>query len=523
MNPTEKTTHAELVEKLATELPRHLELFHTHDRTPFVTFTAGDHRETWPIKSEEFEFQIRFQFWRMFGTVPPPRVLKDVIAQLIARALFDGPEKKVFTRIGEQDGAIYLDLGDPQWRLTEITAAGWRLLPDSQVKFLRHPGMTALPVPVPGGGIEELHRFLNLPDDERTLFLSFLLMCFHPLGAYPLLILEGAHGSGKTTLARIARAVVDPSSAPTQSPPREERDLRITAETSWLIVLDNLSRLGWRLSDALCRLSTGGGLRIRKHYRNRSEQIFHSIRPVVINSIEPLVSRGDLLDRSLILRVPTIATEKRQSEAEFWSAFNGALPGILGALLDAAVLALRNVNSVILSKPPRMADFARWAVAGESGLGLAPGAFLRAYEANRTLAHHAALEASPVVGVLVAFMQNKNTWRGNLRTLWDSLMAGCAEGDRPDMPRSVRALRAALDRLHPHLLREGIEVAYRGHDTQTRRRLVSITRRLAKQPKDRAENHTSNASDTSDGNDAATKDLEGSEASEGCFTAPVCF
>ncbi len=32
-----------------------------------------------------------------------------------------------------------------------------------------------------------------------------------------------------------------------------------------------------------------------------------------------------------------------------------------------------------------MADFSRWCIAGETGLGLQPGSFVKAYEANRIL------------------------------------------------------------------------------------------------------------------------------------------
>ena len=60
------------------------------------------------------------------------------------------------------------------------------------------------------------------------------------------------HARGKLTM------IVDPNTPPMKSEPKEARDLMIAANNGWLPVLDNLSRLSPWVSDALCRLSTGG-------------------------------------------------------------------------------------------------------------------------------------------------------------------------------------------------------------------------------------------------------------------------
>ena len=59
----------------------------------------------------------------------------------------------------------------------------------------------------------------------------------------------------------------------------------------------------------------------------------------------------------------------------------------MGALLIAVSLALRNVNTISLSKLPRMADFALWAVAATPALGISQADFLKAYQSNRESAN----------------------------------------------------------------------------------------------------------------------------------------
>ena len=63
--------------------------------------------------------------------------------------------------------------------------------------------------------------------------------------------------------------------------PRDERDLAVSAFNAWLMVYDNLSQVpGW-LSDALCRLATGGGFGTRQLHSDREEIVFDSTRPII--------------------------------------------------------------------------------------------------------------------------------------------------------------------------------------------------------------------------------------------------
>jgi hypothetical protein len=116
-----------------------------------------------------------------------------------------------------------------------------------------------------------------------------------------------------------------------------------------------------------------------------------------LTGIEELATRGDLLDRSIIVDLPRIREAERKLEGELMREFYEARPRILGALLDAVSAGLRNYDTIRLEKLPRMADFAKWAAA-EPALGWKPGAFLRAYAANRDMANEMTLDASLVGG-----------------------------------------------------------------------------------------------------------------------------
>jgi len=298
----------------------------------------------------------------------------------------------------------------------------------------------------------------------------------HPSGPFPVLALHGEQGSAKSTLARVLRACVDPNVAPLRRPPRNERDLLIAATNAWVMALDNLSMLPPWLSDALCCLSTGGGLGTRELYTNTDEVLFDAMRPVILTGIAEVGTRGDLLDRSLVIYLPEIPENKRRPEKEFWAEFNAAHARILGALLDVIVVARRNLASTRLAGAPRLADFAVCVVASEPGLGWPHGAFLKAYSGNRKAATDVVLDATPLtepVCALAAGLGVDATAGSILQDLRELVSEEIVK--RRSWPKSPRALSVALRRLAPNLRTIGIHVHFGNKSPgPNSRRLIAI-------------------------------------------------
>jgi len=184
-------------------------------------------------------------------------------------------------------------------------------------------------------------------------------------------------------------------------------------------------------------------------------------RPVILNGIEELATRGDLLDRAIILDLSTIPKDKRRPEEPFWQEFEQARPRILGALLDAVSVALSKVASITLNELPRMADFAVWVTAAESQLGLQSDAFMQAYHRNRNAAHELALEASLIVPPLRSLVEG-GAWLGTATELLKKLVEKVDDQTRKQRggPGDGRALSNALRRLAPNLRAVDINVTF---------------------------------------------------------------
>ncbi len=457
------------------------ELFHTPDGKPHATFQVDEHEETWPVESRRFELYLRKRYFEDKGGAPKAQAVKDAVETISARAMFGGPEKPVFLRMAGHDGAVYVDLCNNAWEAVEITPEGYTVVAKPPVKFVRRSNSAPLPYPVAGGSIEDLRSFLNVETDEDfRLVASWLVGAFNPGGPYPVLELNGQQGSAKTTTVRVLISLVDPAIVALRAPPREERDLAVAASGSWCLAFDNLSYLPSWLSDALCRLSTGGGFGTRTLYTDDQETLFDFKRPVIVNGINQVGLRGDLQERSLIVQLPPIFSAGRRREREFWAHFEAIRPQILGALFDAVSGALRSVDDVSLEESPRMADFAAWVTAAEGALGWETGAFMAAYAENREQAIRALLEADPVAVAVMKLLtvdRLKGQWEGTSEDLLEDLRFYTDDDVKRSRawPKAPNKLSERMNRLAPPLREVGIEYdADAGREGSESRKLKSL-------------------------------------------------
>ena len=333
-----------------------------------------------------------------------------------------------------------------------------------------------------GGTLEALRGLVRVAaDDDWMQILGWVLAALRPRGPYPVLVLSGEQGACKSSTARILRGLVDPSSAPLRSVPRDERDLMIAALNGHVVALDNISSLSANLSDALCRLATGGGFSTRKLFTDAEEVLVDAQRPIILTGIEQVVARSDLADRSLLVELPVVHDRERKTEAALDAEARRARPLVLGALLDAVACGLRERAKVRPRSLPRMADYAEWIEACEPALGVPRGSMVEAYERARRSANDTTIEASAVGRAVVAWLGTleRKTWEGTASTLLKVLARHLPEKvtlDRNEWPTGPRGLVGALKRVTPALRAVGIivEVLPRRSDCRLLR-VTSVT------------------------------------------------
>jgi hypothetical protein len=262
-------------------------------------------------------------------------------------------------------------------------------------------------------------------------------------------------------VGRRLRALIDPSNMPML---RCKDDAEIVQGLShhFCPIIDNLSRLPEWLSDTLSRAVTGEGFTKRALYTNADDYIFAYKRVFVLTGIGLVLTKPDLLDRSIIIPLERIPDNQRRPEQVLNEEFEAARPRLFGAMLEMMAGAIREQRNVEVAKLPRMADFAKWAMAVSLGEGRDPEQFVSAFAANVSRQNDEALNASTVAIVLMTFLGDCTNWTGQPHELYASLKQKAEELKIPakSFPGSASAMGRQLREIRPNLTAVGWQIDF---------------------------------------------------------------
>jgi hypothetical protein len=240
-------------------------------------------------------------------------------------------------------------------------------------------------------------------------------------------------------------------------------------------VIDNLSNLSEWLSDTLSRAVTGEGFTKRGLYTNDEDYLFAYKRVFILTGIGLVITKSDLLDRSIIIQLERIADGDRRDEQLLHDRFEAARPRLFGAILDLLAGGIREYHNVKPNQLPRMADFAKWSMAIALGQGRDPAAFVADFSSNVERQNDEALNASVVATVLLAFLADGDEWRGQPHELYSALkqQSESMRIAKNSFPGSAAALGRRLREVRPNLLALGWQIDFQD---KARPRLIHITR-----------------------------------------------
>ena len=439
------------------------ELFHDQYHTPHALVNVGDHYEVLRCTSKAFRRWIVRQSYEVEDRVPSSEAVSGALNMLEAFAAYDGDRYELQNRVADHEGAYWLDLTDERCRAIRTTASGWEIDDNPPVLFNRYDHQAPHPNPVRGGDINRLFDFVPISDpDARLLLLTWVVSSLVPGIPHPIPVIHGPQGAGKSSACRFLRHLIDPSSLGTLRLPRDQNELTQSLAHNYIALFDNIDVLYPWQSDALCRACTGEGFSKRQLFTDDDDIIYSFRRCVGLNGINIGATRADLLDRSILIELERITTQKRLEEEELESAFSEARPHILGGILDALSKAIQIRPTVKLKSKPRMADFARWGCAIAMALGFDATDFQRAYRANIREQNSEVLESHPVAAAVVCMMGEVNEWEGRPAQLLEHLVK-VAEAEKIDIkakvwPKAAHILSRRLREVKPNLEAVGVTV-----------------------------------------------------------------
>lgn len=288
-----------------------------------------------------------------------------------------------------------------------------------------------LPLPVRGGNLNTLLDLLPLRSErDRRMLQAYLACGLLPHVHRPILLATGAMGSGKTTLHRIIKRLLDPTTPETMR--LDPRDALQKASHCAIVLCDNLSHLADWQSDMLCRWVTGEGDSKRVLYTDDDDFIVEIKRLVLLNGINPPADRADFQDRCLPIDLDRIPDDQRKPEEEIWAVFEQQHAGWLSCLFDLLSVAMKLKDSLRLPSLPRLADWGKWAAAVYEAAsweeGGRKGAELFLIDWGEIVARQqaAVFDGSILAQVILAFMEVRNEWKGTPSDLLAALQGTAA-------------------------------------------------------------------------------------------------
>ena len=425
----------------------------------YVTAAIDGIDSTMAINGKQFIEWISFQYYSTTGQSANEASIKQARFALSGIAKFEGKQQQIYLRVAEYKGGHYIFLADDQLRTIEVLPSGWRIVDDPPVKFWKPSSMQPLPTPKHGGNLDLIWKFINVKEQDRPLFLAWILESYRSETPKPVLAFNGLQGCAKSSTQDKAKQLIDNSAVNLRSAPKSVQDIFVGAGCNWLISYENLSHLSAATQDAFCTLATGGGFAARALYTDDDESIIEAKRPIILNSIPPVITAQDLTDRAICLELPRISYKEEMAIEKEWKE---AMPSIFGGLLDLFVKTLQQMPKVKLINPPRMADFTRLGEAMMQAQGKPAGEFTMLYRDNLNEGVSRALESSPAAVALCElakkYPEGKEVFYGTVQGLLTKLID--YRHDSENWPRSAKGLADALKRQMPALTLMGVTIEF---------------------------------------------------------------
>ena len=451
-------------------------LFCDNQENEYAEINLNGHTEIYRIGSKKYNGWLRQKYYYQTKTGASKAMLDTAIDTIKSIADFEGDRRDVYLRVAQVDNSMYIDLCNDSWQVVEIDIKGWRVLDKSPVCFTRTGNMRPLPIPAEDGDISLLLKHINIEKKDLPLAVGWLLMSLQAgPGAYPVMILNGSAGTGKTTASRMLRELVDPNKVDLLTKPSIS-DMRVIGTNNHVLAFDNLSGISPQFSDAICKIATGDNQAVRQLYTTNDEMTISIKKPCLMNGIDEVAKRGDLVSRSV--KLPLSKIKARKTETKVWSDFNKDTPSIFGALLDGLVTSIQEIPHTEVGELSRMADFCRLSTAASGAYGWFDGEFMKVYKDNIRNTHVDSLESSTFASGIVKMFDKEDEFHGRPIELLERLEERYYVSDK--VIRSARWVTTAkgvveqLDRLQESL--EVVGIYYEKSKDRTNKTFVTISK-----------------------------------------------
>jgi len=339
------------------------------------------------------------------------------------------------------DGLVEYSLYNEEQEYVQITPNGWTITKDPSHKFIETEN--AYPQCKPKKSSKKLpslfKKYVNAKKCFVIILLVWLIQSFCE-GNHSALLIMAQRGSGKSTLTKQLRQIIDPSKLDATTKNNKTENLLTALTNSYVVAFDNVCDLTKADSNALCVAITGGTYSKRELYTTNQLAIFKLHNTVIINGINIIPTESDFAERSLLVQLKKIDETTRINDDDISKNFNDDLPYILGGIFDVISEAMTIVKTLKPTRKPRMAESYTEMLAIAMALGIDEKVFEDVYFDNIHLIDKARSNTDLVFAVR-EFMEKcvkGRSFEGSVSEVYAKVRANYS-GNKSALPRSASA------------------------------------------------------------------------------------
>lgn len=397
----------------------------------------------------------------------------------------------------EEECILYF-LADEKRRIIKVTPDDMKVtsrLKNQSIRFMKYPldREQVMPVKSEKNLFELLRPYVNLKEDSFKLFVITLVQYFSRSSSHFAMVLSSSKGTGKSTLSRLIRRLVEPSDAEITLTSNSESDLKTTLAGNYVVCYDNTDTLSVTFSNILCAAITGSRDVKRKLYTDFDQVVLKLQNVVIINGVDIVPFKSDLVERSLLFTLEKITAKKRKTDSDFWTAFEKDRPYILGAIFETLMKAMQVYPSLKnITGLHRMASANREMIAIAQVLGISMTDFQELLAKNNDEMQQAYTQYNPFVDTVVDFVLGSIHSKIDMRAtkLYEKIYSSIP-ASKNFFPKSASAFSRKLSEESDALAREGITIFKYKKANGNYIRLEKIAQsQMTKEQKKNAEKHT---------------------------------
>ncbi len=467
-------------ETLPFKLHRRIDLIKTPGGKAYGVVNTGGNPYALAIGSKKLNAIIA-EVAREGGTELSKKALVDINAAIESHADLHGRIEDVWLRVAPIDGGIEIDSGNDLQTRVRITAGKVEIVDSgSAVLFFRTSNTKPIAMPAPEGNWQRLKKFLNVHPADMVLLVGWITYVLAhpkvPTAKYPILVLQAAEGSGKSTLCNLLIRLVDPSALGIQVFPHNATDLAIAGQHSHLLCFDNLRSFKPHMADMLCIAATGGTLTTRQLYTDADQQAIPLHVALVLNGITQFIDWPDLAQRCLPIHLKPIDAAQRKSEEALHAELQEDLPAIMRGLFDLIANVFLHLPRAEITSPERMIEFVAWLAAMEKAEGVPTGVYQSQYSQTLRQGQLDTLMDNPLAAAIIEFadMLKGRAWADTPSELLAELnrLAGRGTQFSREWPQNPIALSKRIASLQSGLRSQDIRIEL----SRGKNRIITLTK-----------------------------------------------